>query len=177
MKLAIVLLAGLMVGCASRIDRVVSIASRGLAFDAHYVPTEGGNPQTLKFLQNRAEWFGINVEYRPVGHEDLMGATGVSFRQGTQRHVLISSDLSINGKLEVLAHEVGHSFQPPMASRMEHEVFAELVSVEVCRRLGVDTTNAAARYLRADKSALWVARVYRAEIEFVADVLTRGFAQ
>ena len=165
----------LLSACASRSERVIALANRGLAYDGHYHPTVGGDPKTLQFLQSRAEWFGIAVAYRPTGHDDLRGAVGISFAIDHQKFVFVNGDLSVNGRLEVLAHEVGHSFQPPMASRMEQEVFAELVSVEACRRLGVDTSKASARYLQADKSALWVARTYRAEIVFVADLLTRGF--
>jgi hypothetical protein len=161
--------------CASRADAVVARASSGLGWDAHYHPTEGGDPKTLQFLQTRAEWFGISVEYRPDGHEDLRGAVGLSYEDGMQKYVLVNGDLSVNGRIEVLAHELGHMFQPPLASRMEHEVFAELVSVEVCKRFGVDSSKASARYLQADKSALSVGRTHRLEIAFVVDILTRGY--
>ena len=158
--------------CASS---VVTLAQRGLAYDAVYHPTPGGDPRTLRFLEQRADFLGVAVDYRPAGHEDLRGAMGLSFRIERQRHVIVNGDLSVNGRIEVLAHEIAHAFQPPLAHRAEHEVFAELVSVEVCRRFGVDTRQVAARYLRANKSALGVARVYRREIAFVVDMLTRGY--
>ena len=163
--------------CASRSDRVVTLAEQGLGWDATYHPSMGGDIRVLKFLEQRAAWLGVSVEYRPEGHEDLRGATGLSWSNGLQKHVLVNGDLPINGRLEVLAHEIGHTYQPPLANRMEHEVFAELVSVEVCKRLGLDTARVAARYLQANKSALALARTHRKEIAFVADLLTRGYTK
>lgn len=161
--------------CASRTDRVITDASKRLAYDAVYLPTEGGDPRALKFLEQRADWFGIAVEYRPADHEDLRGATGVSWIDGAQKHVLVDASLPINGKIEVLAHELGHLFQPYSESRSAHDVFAELVSVAVCEKLGVPSAKSSARYLTAHKSAFYVAKVYGPEIKFVADMLTRGY--
>ncbi len=175
MKIMTLLLCLSLSACASRSDRVVARASQGLGYDGAYHPTEGGDPRMLQFLQRRGEWFSVSIEYRPEGHEDLRGATGLSYQDETGRHVFVSADLSVNGRLEVLAHELGHMFQPPLATRMEGEVFAELVSVEVCKRLGVDTTIAAARYLQIDKSALRIGKTHKYEIAFVVDLLTRRY--
>ena len=165
----------LSLGCASRLDRVVARAGGGLAYDATYLPTPGGNPNTLKFLEQRAEWLGVTVGYRPEGHEDLRGATGLSYRNGHERHVIVAETLSINGRIEVLAHELGHMYQPNFGNRMDADAFAELVAVEICRRLGVNSSAASIKYLRGQKMSLSVGKVYRAEIRFVADLLTKGF--
>ena len=165
----------LLSACASRSDRVVTQARQGLAYDATYHPTPGGDPDTLKFLEQRGAWLGVQIEYRPEGHEELHGATGLSFRNGLERHVFVSNTLSINGQIEVLAHEIGHMFQPNFADRMAADTFAELVSVEVCQRLGVPSAASSVGYLRGQKLTLYVGRVYRNEIRFVADMLTRGF--
>ena len=161
--------------CASRMDRVIARASGGLAYDAAYIPTAGGNLNTLAFLEKRAAWLGVTVTYRPEGHEDLRGATGLSYQQGHEKHVIVADTLSVNGRIEVLAHELGHIFTPAFGNRMDADVFAELVSVEVCERLGVNSSRAAALYLVGQKGSLPVGKMYRAEIRFVADLLTRGF--
>lgn len=162
--------------CASRLDRVVSRAAAGLAYDARYEPTPGGDSATLMFLEQRARWLGVTVTFVPKGHQDLGGAMGLSYMRGPEKHVVVDNTLSVNGRLEVLAHELAHLFQPPLEVRSEGQVFAELVSVEVCRRLGVDTSAAAVLYLQNFKSALRVAQVYRAEIAYVSDMLTDGYA-
>ncbi len=71
MRIPLLILCLSVSACASRADRVIAHASSGLAFDATYIPTEGGNIRALKFLEQRADWLGVQVEYRPEGHEDL----------------------------------------------------------------------------------------------------------
>lgn len=161
--------------CASRTERVIASASQGLAYDAIYHATPGGNPKALTFLERRAAWLGVQVSWRPEGHEDLRGATGLSYRNGYEKHVIVSNTLSINGRIEVLAHELAHLWQPESDSRAANDVFAELVSINVCQKLGVDSSKAASRYLSGYKPALYVGRLYAPEIAFITDLLTRGY--
>lgn len=175
MRILLLLLCLGVAACASRTERVITLASQGLAYDAYYHPTPGGNMATLTFLERRAAWLGVQVGYRPDGHEDLRGATGLSYRQGHEKHVVVSNTLSINGRIEVLAHEIAHLFQPESESRTASDVFAELVSIAVCQKLGVDSSRAAAGYLRGYKPYLHVGRVYAPEIAFITDLLTRGY--
>lgn len=175
MKITLLVLCLGVSACASRADRVIAHASAGLAFDATYIPTDGGDIRALKFLEHRADWLGVQVEYRPEGHEDLRGATGLSYRQDYEKHVFIDQSLPINGRIEVLAHELGHMFQPPSDNRAANDVFAELVSVEVCARLGVPSAASSIRYIKVHKSAFAVAKIYAPEIRYVTDLLTRGY--
>lgn len=176
-KLLGCVLAGmLLTGCASAIERTLTGAQQGLAYDAYYTPTPGGDPRVLKFLEHRVEWLGIQLEYtETLDDERLQGAVGISFRIENARYILINGDTTINGRLEVLAHEAAHQFQPPLGTRDEHEVFADLVAVEVCRRLGVDISQTSSRYLQAHKHAFYIVKTWKQEIAYTADLLTLRF--
>lgn len=168
---------GLMVGlagCASAVDRALGGARAGLAPDAWYTETAGGDPRALTVLQRRAEWLGVDVAFLDPDDAQLMGATGISWLDETGRHVRVNKNLSVNGRLEVLAHELGHLYQPPLVSRTDAEVFAEAVSVLVCEKFGVDVTRQSGRYLTGHKASFGAAKAYRREIRYAVMILTEG---
>lgn len=167
----------LSVGCASRIDRVVARASNALAYDASYNATEGGDPKTLAFLEQRAAWFEVELAYVPADSEALGGSTGKAYLSKEAKRVFISQVLGTNGRLEVLAHELAHVLAPRFESMSHHEVFAEAVALQVCERLGVDTSDAVSGYLRSHKANLHIVRTHKLEIAFAVDLLTRGYKE
>ena len=175
-KLTLVLALVMSVGCSARaynvVDQTLHQASRGLATDTRYVETPGGSQEALDVLQARAEWLGVDVQYLPGEDAGMMGATGLSWHDAEGRHARVTSTLSINGRLEVLAHELAHLFQPPALSKAEAEVFAEVVSLLVCRAYGVDTSAATAKYLQAHKSHFDIPYVYRREVNYAVHLLT-----
>lgn len=155
-------------GCASRSEKVMALASKGFSYDAVYQPSVGGNPNALRFLEQRAAWLDVTIAYLPKAEIASAGRT-----QG--RHIFVDADLSVAGRLEVLAHELGHVFSPQFSTPAEGDVFAELVSVEICKRLGHDTTKVAAGYLTVYKMAFDVGKRYQPEIQMVAELLTKGY--
>src|SRR5687768_6429510 len=102
----------LLSSCASRIDRVIAKASNALAYDATYHATEGGDPKTLAFLEQRAAWFEVDLAYVPEDSEMLGGATGKAYLSAEAKRIFVAQGLPVNGRLEVLAHELGHVFAP-----------------------------------------------------------------
>lgn len=129
---------------------------------------------------DHGEWFaplvgvakkhGYNV-YVEVGLNsmDLQGMT--SPREHT---ILIDASLTGNEKVNVLAHELGHVFQPRTLHWPDSDVFAEAVSFIVCGRLGLDTGMASIGWLRpAEELAKRDIARYGRQIDAAADTIVK----
>lgn len=172
MVLLIAMCAAVAFGCATTMtDRIVSDAKRGLAYSANYVPIEGGSTDALTALHDRLAKLEIDVQY--VDPVALKGAFGIAYEDEGTLYIKIRSGLSVNGSIEVLAHEAAHLFQPPHLTRAQGDVFAEVVSAHVSDRLGVPrAAKTSALWLRQYKASLRTALDLRSEIDFVVDMLT-----
>lgn len=161
--------------CASMTERIVHDAMQGLVWEADYVPREGGDPAALAALYAHLTGLRIEVQYRPADDPELRGAYGVSCADGNHAVIKLRQDLSINGSIEVLAHEAAHLFQPPTLTRSEGDIFAEIVSAHIATRLGVPhAARTSARWLRQYKPRLRMALDLQNEIQYVANLLTPG---
>lgn len=161
--------------CASMTERIVADARKGLVWDADYAPTEGGDPLKLAALYAHIVSLKIDVQFHPVDGPELMGAYGRSYidLETEQRYIRVRQDLSINGSIEVLAHEAAHLHQPPYLSRSQGDVFAEVVAAHVATRLGISgAARTSALWLKQHKPNLGLALELQNEIRHVADLLT-----
>lgn len=163
-----------MIGCASMTERIVNESLQGLAWEADYTPKAGGDPKALAALYaHLTKELGMDVQYLPADDEDLRGAFGISYAAGEQMFVRVRQDLSVNGTIEVLAHEAAHMFPPPYLSRPQGDVFAEIVSAHVASRLGVPrAAETSALWLKQHKANIRMALDLQHEIRYVADKLT-----
>lgn len=155
-------------------DRIVKDGLKGLVSDADYQPKAGGDPEALAaFYRHLTQELRIDVQYLPAEDEDLRGAFGISYAAGDQLFIRVRQDLSVNGTIEVLAHEAAHLFPVPYLSRPQGDVWAEIVSAHVATRLGVPhAAKTSALWLRQHKANLRMALDLKHEIEYIADVLT-----
>jgi len=151
-------------GCA---PSVVSRAGRIPMAEATYVPTAGETLRgPFRSLVTRLHGWGIVVVVGPriPGTFGSMDAT-----TGT---IYIDPDMPVNGQFEVLAHEAGHLFHSRGLPSDVAEVFAELVSVGVCRYYGHDARDSSARYLAGRKSGLASAPYLQQDVERAVKALT-----
>src|SRR5687767_10176296 len=161
-------------GCAyTMTERIVYDAMQGLVWEADYVPKDGGDPEKLAdFYAHLTKNLHIDVEYMPSNDPTLRGAFGISYAAGNHLFIKVRQDLSINGTIEVLAHEAAHLFQPNVLNRSEGDVFAEIVSAHVASRLGVpNAESTSALWLRQHKPNLRMALDLQREITHVANIL------
>lgn len=169
-KIALVALLVVLSGCSSAVGSfqshtVYSIAMEHLAWEPSYEPNPGSEMQTRvmqleQFCQNNA----IMLERTTL--DGLWGRSSLQYRI-----IQIREGLSPNAEFEVLAHELGHFFQPPPMSPGAAEVFAEMVVVHLGQLWHYDYTNSAAAYLARHKEWLQVAHIYDKEIRYAAQVL------
>lgn len=175
MKLALAVAITIGVGCASMTERIVNEALQGLAYEATYSPSDGGNPEALAALYERLTTeLRIDVRYLPVDDPILRGAFGISYTTGSdQWFIRVRQDLSVNGTIEVMAHEAAHLFQVPHLTRAEGDVFAEIVSAHVSHALGSPhAVRTSAGWLRQHKPRLRMALDLENEIQHVSRILT-----
>lgn len=175
MRLLLIASVWSLLGCASMTERIVNEAMKGLAYDADYTPAEGGDPAALAALYDRlVTELRIDVQYLPADDPVLRGAFGISYAAGSEQlHIRVRQNLSVNGTIEVLAHEAAHLFQPPYMTRQEGDVFAEIVSAHVAHQLGVPHAIAtSAGWLRQHKARLRMALDLENEIEHISRILT-----
>lgn len=163
-------------GCASLTERIVADALDGLAYEATYVPLEGGDGAALAALYAHVTAvLRVDVQYLPPDDPELRGAYGISYTVDDQMCIRLRQDLSVNGSIEVLAHEAAHLFQPPYLSRSQGDVFAEVVSAHVADGLGVPhAARTSAIWLRQHKPSIRVALDLQREIAHVVRVLMPG---
>ena len=64
--------------------------------------------------------------------------------------ILLEGSLSLDEAFATLLHELGHSLEPAeLKGEAEGQVFAEALSILVCRELGLDISRAAFPYLQS----------------------------
>jgi hypothetical protein len=114
-------------------------------------------------LEARLAALGISVEYADLPD----GLSG----QALGHAIVIDARLEPNARLEVLAHEAGHLFQPESFSRVEAQAFAELVGADVCARLGFPMHRTSGRYLAAFKNGLAAAVAAKVDRERAVRIL------
>lgn len=108
-------------------------------------------------LQARLERLGWAVQYKP-GLADDCGCYGLtSFHS---RDIYIEDALSWNARFAVLAHEAGHTLEPPRLTENQGEVFAEAVATLIAR----DGLRDHARYLASMRGDLFTMVAYEREI-------------
>lgn len=166
----------LSLGCSTMTERIVNEARKGLAFSGDYTPKVGGNAESLAALVDHfTRDLRIDVEYLPPNDEVLHGAFGISYTAGDHWFIKLRNDISVNGKIEVLAHEAGHLFAPPWLTRPQGDVFAEVVAAHIAKALGVpDTVATSGLWLRQHKAWLQAAFDLEDEIQYVVKILLPG---
>lgn len=171
-----IVIAVLSLACASMTERIVNDARQGLVWDADYAPIDGGDPKVLAaFYSHVTNTLGIAVHFLPANHPALNGAYGTANRYRDTLLIRMRGDLSVNATIEVLAHEAAHLMQPPYLTRSEGDIFAEIVSAHVAKRLGVpNAAKTSALWLRQHKPSLRMALDLQNEIEYVAKMLMPG---
>jgi hypothetical protein len=88
-------------------------------------------------------------------------------------HIYISQWLSVDERFGTLVHELGHSLQPiSLTGKTDSQVFAEALSVIVCRELGKDMLRASFPYLQDYPQRHIVLQRYSSHIDrLVAELL------
>lgn len=176
------LVASMLVGCAGAVDRITALPT----WDVNYQP-----PTTEKYgkiykeivSRIRNEWGFTLIDTReeldafiiehPEVKEIMTRANGVS--SVPNRLIILEPSMAVDGKLEVLLHEVGHFFQSPTwnyenGNRNEAEVFAEFVSRKVGEYYGIrGLRQRSDTYLAAYKSGLYILPYFQADIKLAAE--------
>lgn len=168
----ILFLALLITGCASTIDQVVRDARRTPWQDAAYAPIPGNDAvEQYALLRNAAANLGITVVEQETSIEGAAGTFSSAFQT-----IELEPGMDINARVEVLSHELGHSQHPARQfSKPEAETFAELVGVEVQRRLGYKAgAKTSGRYLAAYKMGLYIATAYAVDIDKAATTIVNA---
>jgi hypothetical protein len=93
--------------------------------------------------------------------------------------VLLDEDLPPNARLHTLVHEVAHILSPARVfnEMQASEIFAEIVAVQVCDQLGLDTWHQTAAYLRhftTPEMQTLTATRYRTDIDHAVETLTKA---
>lgn len=154
--------------CATYSEQVLERAAKLSYYTAEYNGTKGDSHKAyLVELEARALEYGITLQYVPEA--DLQGNVGMTIPE--HRWIQIVESLPPNSKLEILAHEMAHVFQPRTLSGPEREVFADLIAVEYCRSVGLDIRSASAGYLPIYKSGFHVLDDWKIEFDMVLEVL------
>lgn len=157
-------------GCAHRapIDQVVATALSTPYEQATFEGATGNqHAAALARLEARLIALGVSVTYGPR----LPGMAAVGMLSPDHRHIWVDETLEPNGRLEVLAHEAGHVFQPGTLAGPESQAFAELVGATVSYRLGMNSLKASGRWLGAWKSGLDGALAHRLEMDRAVAIL------
>lgn len=155
--------------CASRtpIEDVIATAFRTPYEQAHYEPSSGdSHAGALARLEARLQALGVSVLYGPSLDGGAVGMASIEHRT-----IWIDQRLAPNGRLEVLAHEAGHVFQPWTLTPSEGQVFAELVGTTVCYRLGWDVRKASGTWMGAYKAGIDGALAHQLEIDRAVAIL------
>jgi hypothetical protein len=136
-----------------------------------YVPSERTDCEYgLTLLAGRAAEMGIQVFYVALP-ENMVGV----FNRD-EKAIAVREELTVCGRLEVLAHELGHALSPPVImGTPEGQVFADGVSYLVVRKLaGYDPVHTYAAYLAGLKVAAPTLLLYQQDIERAATWLVEG---
>lgn len=144
--LVLALLAGAC-GCSTTISQAVLFSHeiefyRNTQLMRDYNPSPGDSHGVFydRLKERSPEAFGFNV--LEVESEEIWG--------GYAPHVsllVVNKVLPPNGKLETLAHELGHVLQPADLRAPRADIFAEAVSHLVCKALGLQNNRQALAYM------------------------------
>lgn len=135
-------------------------------------PVEGtSHEQWFAPLVGVAEKHGYTVVLsNKLDDEEMWGKTVP--REGK---IYINTSLGGNGKVAVLAHELGHVFEPrELWGMWQSDIFAESVAYVVCGRLGLDTGQSSATWLRqGGETVKTFLIVYAKQIDETARVIVQ----
>lgn len=161
--LTAIALAILLIGCApSVLDRASEIPHG----QATYTPTAGTSMgDAFSDIFTLAGLWGFSVLYSDG--DEAYGRVYIK-----ERRIEIRPDLPLNAMFEVMAHELGHIFQPAMLDTSEGEVFAELVLVDVAKFYGFSSSRISAQYLAAHKAAFPSAKYLRTDVKLAVEAIT-----
>lgn len=121
--------------------------------ELEYRPLDGDAPAgMIDLLEQVAADAGLRVEYRPAG---IAGAHG--YLRRSESLIVIDPDQAPAMRAKVLAHELGHYFDPWLiqhpdaygAHRGDCEAVAESVAYVIAARFGVDAGASAVGYVAA----------------------------
>ena len=121
----------------------------------HLPPThEVFGDSHVKNLDHLTEWLKrrwVRLGFVPaiIGDDgqDRMGQTMIL--ESGAVFILVNNATSKNNQFYTLLHEVAHVYQARNLSVAAGEVFAEIVSSQVCKRLGLDVSDQTTKYLDA----------------------------
>jgi hypothetical protein len=182
-RIGIALLALCVTACAS--VQPVSVSSSALSqlqlraraglYPPDWSVRGDSHAAALERLEAWSAHKGIVIAPAPISEKNLLGHT--SFSPYTGWIVLINRDLSTNNRLYTLLHELGHVLGPHNLSEDASEVIAEMVSAQVCQRIGLDVWPQTTAYLAINTSVAsqyaTVAR-YGLQIDAIVDGLSRA---
>lgn len=106
----------------------------------------------LVFLETRTKALGVQLKYDES--ENLL--TGFTTFDGLI--ITLRGSLPIDAKALILAHELGHTQQPPAMERAANEAFAQLVAYGLCQQLGMDCAAFTVHYLAFYRAGVVVVR-------------------
>ena len=116
-----------------------------------YRPLEGDAPaEMVELLEKVAANAGLRIEYRTP---EIAGAHG--YLRRSESLIVIDSDQSPAMRAKVLAHELGHYYDPTLADspdlyaahRGDCEAVAESVAYVICAHFGIDAGPSAVGYV------------------------------
>lgn len=139
------------------------IPSTAVGYDDPGTDTMRG--PTAEIIARLKSW-GIGVVYG-VAIEGAYGSANVA-----RRTIYILPDLSVDAQFDVLAHEAGHFFHPPVIGTDVAELFAEMVSVGVAAHYGRDVRHSSARYLASRKHVFAAARYLTVDVRAAVASIT-----
>jgi uncharacterized protein YceK len=156
----------LLTGCASVVDQITA----GTHFEAAYTPSTGNSRQAaFDEVKARLESWGYTIILAP--QEGTIGRL-----YWAEKLIFLNPALDVDGLFEVLTHEAGHIFQPPVWSedgtRADAEVFAEMVSLGVGKFYGFDLRSVSVPYLRGYKSGLAMLKYHQRDIDMAVKAIT-----
>jgi hypothetical protein len=170
-RVALIVLSLVASSCASSLTGLYRSTLATPWEQAQYVaPARDGCEQGLATLEARAAAMKLPVDVADLG-PNTMG----TFWHDEWR-IEVNVRLRSCGRLEVLAHELGHALAPPILSgSAAGQVYADAVSYLAVRQLaGYDPRDVYARYLASRKIAAPTLLLYEQDIERAAEWLVHG---
>lgn len=171
MKWAVVIMVLCVTSCAAPLRTLYRTTLDTPWETSTYVPSDRADCEYgLTLLSGRAAEMHLTIAYVPM-LQNMVGQF-----QRSEHAILIREELTVCGRLEVLAHELGHAVgPPPLMASLEGQVFADGVSYLVVRRLaGYDPVQTYASYLAGLKIAAPTLLIYQKDIERAAAWLVEG---
>jgi len=176
----LVSLSGLATGCASSF-RAITVSSILAVQEEHELVSPlvqrydtadlgGYLPKLVQIAKAR----GITVHFVPdasltLGELGMLGTPLPMMLWGYNTgdgHIYISEWLGIDERFGTLVHELGHSLQPrELDGKQDSQVFAETLSVIVCKELGKDFTPASFPYIHEFENRHKVMQRYSGQID------------